>query len=131
MIEFKYEKGKGWISERESPSSFILNKSGQQETLRFDLDKMRIEKKHWDGKWRIVIFDIPEKIKTVRDAIRYHLKRLGFVELQKSIFTIPFECEKEIEFIVEFYKVRKHVRFIVAESIDNELDLKNKFGLIV
>lgn len=76
------------------------------------------------------IFDIPEKLKKVRDALRYHLKRLGFIELQHSVFVLPFKCRDEIEYLVEFYNVRRFVRYIEAYHIDNELDLKYKFHLL-
>ena len=56
-----------------------------------------------DGEWRIVIFDIPEKFKKAREALRMKLKELGFLELQKSVFIFPYECEDEINFIVEVF----------------------------
>ena len=76
------------------------------------------------------MFDIPERLKKVRETLRYQLKRLGFLELQKSVFVLPYECEHELEYITEFYNIRKYVRVILADKIDNELDLKNKFSLI-
>ena len=75
------------------------------------------------------MFDIPEILKKVRDTFRYQLKKLGFIELQRSVFILPFECKNEIEYIIEFYNIRKHVRFIEANQIDNELHLKHKFQL--
>ena len=75
-------------------------------------------------------FDIPEKIKKVREALRYHLKNLGFKELHRSVFVFPYECRNEIEYIVEFYNARRFIRYIEAYYIDNELDLKHKFDLL-
>ena len=86
--------------------------------------------KQWDKKWRIVIFDIPEKLKKSREILRFQLKRLNFYELQKSVFVLPYSCKDEIEYIIEFYGIRRFVRFIVAESIDNELHLKKHFNLL-
>ena len=85
----------------------ILTKDGEKKALRFKLDDMKIKKpKKWDKQWRIVIFDIPEKFKTAREALRGKLKNIGFVELQKSVFAHPFECEDEINFIVEVFQIR-------------------------
>ncbi|OHA91450.1 MAG: hypothetical protein A2832_00300 [Candidatus Zambryskibacteria bacterium RIFCSPHIGHO2_01_FULL_44_22b] len=114
---------------RDGTVTFILNKDGERTALRFDLDNMVIRRHEWDGKWRIVIFDIPERIKKVREAIRYHLNQLGFIDLQHSVFVIPFKCEDEIEYLTEFYNVRRFIRFIEAQKIDNELDLKHRFHL--
>lgn len=40
----------------------------------------------WDGKWRVVIFDIPEQKRIVRNLFRRNLKRWGFKQLQKSVW---------------------------------------------
>lgn len=114
---------------RDGTTTFVLSKDGRQIAMTYNLDKMFILKTKWDKRWRLVIFDIPEKLKKVRDTLRYQLKRLGFVELQHSVFVLPFECKSEIEYIIEFYNIRKCVRYIEANYIDNELDLKHKFRL--
>lgn len=115
---------------RNGTTTLVLTKKGKRFALTYNLEEMKIKKpSKWDGKWRIVIFDIPEHLKKVRDSLRMHLHDLDFYELQKSVFINPFECENEIEYIVEFFKIRKHVRFIVADSIDNELYLRQLFGL--
>ena len=109
--------------------TFLLSKDGKSQALTYNIDNMVVPAHSWDRIWRIVIFDIPEKLKKVRDALRYHLKRLGFIELQHSVFVLPYKCEDHIEYIVEFYNARRYVRYIEARSIDNELDLKHKFNL--
>jgi len=110
--------------------TLILTKKGKLKALTYHFQKMKIERENWDGKWRIVVFDIPEKLRWGRDALRAKLKELGFYELQKSVFVFPYECQDEIEFITEFFNLRKYVRFGVLESIDNELHLKKIFKLI-
>ena len=30
------------------------------------------------------------------------MRELGFIALQKSLFVLPYDCKKEIEFIGEF-----------------------------
>ena len=115
---------------KDGTTTFILSKEGREVALVYNLETMIIPKTKWDGRWRVVIFDIPERLKKVRDTLRYQLKKLGFLELQHSVFVFPFECTNEIEYVVEFYNIRRFVRFIEAYKIDNELDLKNKFKLI-
>ena len=96
----------------------------------FKIDEIKIKKpEKWDGKWSIVVFDIPEKKKAAREALRKKLKDLKFVELQKSTFINPYECEDEVDFIVEFFQTRPYVRYIRAEYFTNEEQLKIKFGL--
>jgi len=91
---------------------------------------MKIERKDWDGRWRIVVFDIPEKMRRSRDVLRDKLERLGFYELQKSVFVFPYQCEDEINFIIEYFNLRQYVRTGILEKIDNDLHLKKIFKLI-
>jgi len=112
-------------------TTLVITAEGKKIALRFNIDTMSIKiPKQWDKKWRIVIFDIPEKLKKSREILRFQLKRLNFYELQKSVFVLPYSCKDEIEYIIEFYGIRRFVRFIVAESIDNELHLKKHFNLL-
>ncbi len=69
------------------------------------------------------------KIKA-RDALRERLKNLGFYELQKSVFVFPYECQDEVNFLIEFFNLRKYVRYAVVESIDNDLHLRKIFNLL-
>ena len=108
----------------------VLSRNGKKEALYYSLDDMAIPKpKKWDKKWRVVLFDIPETHKNLRDTLRQRLKFLRFVELQKSVFVYPFECQDEIDFIIELYNARRFVRFIEAVYIDNEFHLKQRFKL--
>jgi len=111
--------------------SLILNDNGRKKALTYKLDDLQISiPKKWDGKWRIIIFDIPHRLKKSRDALRFHLKRLGFYKLQKSVFIFPYPVKDEIEFLIEFYDLRPFVRIIEAIKIDNELHLKKLFDLL-
>lgn len=110
--------------------TIILSTEGKKKALTYDLDNLNITiPKRWDSKWRIVMFDVPEWNKKTREALREHLRDMEFYEFQKSVFVHPYDCRNEIEYLIEFYNIRKFVRFIVAESLDNELHLKNHFGL--
>ncbi len=76
-----------------------------------------------------MLFDIPEKYRKGRDALRQKLKKIGFCELQKSILITPYNCREEIENLVKFFELGKYVRFGVLESIDNEIYFKKFFKL--
>ena len=122
-----------FLEERENKDGSLtitLTENGKRKALTYQINEMEIKKaQKWDKKWRIALFDIPEKKKKIREALRHHLKNLNFFEYQKSVFVHPYDCENEIEYIIEFYNIRKHVRFIVADSLDNELHLMHHFGL--
>ncbi len=60
----------------------------------------RLQNKNWDGYWRLVIFDIDEKKKYLRDKLRAKLQELGFGMWQKSIYISPFDlAEDMVEFL--------------------------------
>lgn len=121
------------VKEKENSDGTItltLTDKGKERALTYDIEKMEIKKpKQWDGKWRIVLFDIPERARKIRDAFRHHLKQLNFCEFQKSVFVHPYDCQDEIEYLIEFYDAKRFIRFIVAEHFDNELHLKDHFKL--
>lgn len=83
--------------------------------------------KKWDGKWRVVMFDIPEKDRLFRNILRAHLYDLDFKKLQHSVFVSPYPFEKEILDLVTLYSAEKYVRVITATKIDNEAKLKKHF----
>lgn len=110
--------------------TLILTKQGKALALTYDIENIKIlPMKRWDGKWRIVLFDIPEKHKKARDALSKTLKRAGFYQFQKSVFVHPFECRNEVDFVIEFFSMRSFVRFILADHIDNEFHIKKYFDI--
>ena len=115
---------------RDGSTTLILSENGKRKALRFDIDKLEIKKPTtWDKKWRIIMFDIPEKLHRLRDSLRLHFRDIGLIELQKSVFVYPYPCNDEIEFILELYNARKYVRFVLAEKVDNQLHLIKKFKI--
>jgi len=83
----------------------------------------------WDKKWRLVLFDIPEEFKKNRNSFAVGLKRMGFVQIQKSCFVFPFPCLDEIEVLADFHEVRPFVTFLVAESLEGSKALARRFKL--
>ncbi len=109
---------------------YVLTTEGEGRALRNKIDSMRIERqKKWDGKWRIVMFDIPEKKLQARRAVNLALKKIGCVQYQKSVFITPFPCKKEIDFVGECFGVREHIRLMVADGIEGDTALKKFFNL--
>lgn len=122
------------IDKKDNPDGttrLILNDLGRAHAIRYKIGEMKIRPmKKWDLKWRIVMFDIPEKQKKARDALAHSLKNIGFHQFQKSVFINPFECRDELDFVIEFFNVRPYVRFLLTEKIDDDLVWKKKFALL-
>lgn len=77
-----------------------LTSSGEKNFVRrFSL--FSLEKKPWDERYMIVIFDIPEKQKKTRDRLRAKLDELGFGMLQESVWISPYHFEEDMrEFLI-------------------------------
>ena len=105
-----------------------LTISGKKRLLNYQLENLVLQKpSKWDGKWRIVIFDIPEKHKKAREALRHNLHRLGFYPLQRSVFAYPYSCKDEIDFVSEFFAVGNFVNYFEANYFDDDSKLKLHF----
>lgn len=86
--------------------------------------------KNWNSKWYIVIFDIPEDLKSRRNTFRAFLKRKGFIRLQNSVFVCPMADLAEIDFMRRELGIEKYVHFLIAEigSLDNDSLLRRAFS---
>lgn len=106
-----------------------LTDKGKLRALNITLRRFYYKKEKWDGKWRMVAFDIPDEYRKGRKALRYRLLVAGFYELQESLFLHPYDCQKELIELVKLFKLEKYVRFGMLDSIDNEKNIKFKFGI--
>lgn len=107
-----------------------LTKLGKNKVLIYDLDRMKLEKQIWDGKWRLITFDIPDYQKKAREALREKMRELGFYPLQKSVFITPYQCENEIDFICSVFEIdRNHVLLLEISKFEGSEKLKHHFHL--
>lgn len=125
-------KGKGLVRHKKMKGkvSYILTKRGIAYAQK--LDSLELKFSHsarWDGLWRVVIFDIPEIHKLVREVLRNRLKQLGFVKIQKSVFVIPWPCEKLIRQIQEVYGVSRFIRLLEVTRFDGDKIMRKHFNV--
>lgn len=106
-----------------------LTKSGERRAIQraFNTFKIPIVDR-WDGIWRMVIFDIPNKRKPAREGFRRKLKTSGFYPLQKSVFVFPYPCEEELKFLAYLYDVGDYVRLVETSKILHDDDLRSYFS---
>lgn len=93
---FYNARRKGWIKENKK-----LTKEGK-ERLR-GIIPTRHQPKKWDGNWYLVVFDVPEQNRMIRDAFRERLKTLGFGQLQRSVWISPYNFLANVQDIIERY----------------------------
>src|SRR3989338_1169294 len=130
MYSLKHQKLIEYVSDKSGKTVVKITQKGLTRLREFDIELMQIHKpKKWDGKWRLVMFDIPMRFTKGREALRYHLKNLNFFQFQKSAWIYPYPCEDEIIFIADFFKVGKYVEILTVENLLNDEKLKKHFRL--
>lgn len=128
--EFREDRLINYSEKKNGVVEIVLSEKGKRKVLEFNIDNIKINKPlRWDKKWRVVFFDIPEKRRGERNVLREKLKELDFKEIQKSVFVHPYPCFDEINFIVEYYTLRRFVRFGEIINLSNEEELRLKFKL--
>lgn len=85
--------------------------------------------KRWDEKWRILIFDIPEKRKNIRARIREQLGTAGFVRLQDSVWVYPYPCEEFVALLKAEYRIGKDMLYLIVDSLESDAELRKNFAL--
>ncbi len=113
---------------KKKDNKIYLTKKGYLEILKYQIQRKHLK---WDGKWRIVIFDIPEEKRNYRNFLRNILRWFGFRELQKSVWVFPYDIRGKIKelFKIQGLKIEDDVRFLTVDEIDQDDDLRSEFGL--
>ncbi len=108
-----------------------LSDEGKLLAKKYSIDELKIKKpKHWDKKWRILIFDIEERYRSKREMLRGKLKELGLYQLQKSVWVCPYQFQEEVEILRNFFGFNgEEMTMIIASEIEKERELKNFFNL--
>jgi DNA-binding transcriptional regulator PaaX len=107
-----------------------LTEQGERTLRYWRLQQFGIAKpKRWDGRWRVLIFDIPEARKGLRERIRRTLHMIGFVRLQDSVWVFPYDCEDLITLLKADFKVGRDMLYMIVDSIEHDRPIRDAFGL--
>jgi len=114
-----YLKKQGYIKIKnlKQKQGFILTKKGLEKTLKIKL-KMIKKKRRADKKWEMIIFDIPENKRILRDTLRENLQLLDYKMLQKSIWVCPYDVLKETEEIIHNHSLDPYVKIFLIEEVE-------------
>ncbi len=121
-----------WIKWEEGPHGWrlTLTEKGLKQLMAYETKQTHLAKpKRWDKKWRVVIFDIPEQKRHLRDRLRFLLSEFGFVRLQDSVWVYPYECQEVMELLRTHYHIRYEALYFRAEYLDKDRWLKKQFDL--
>lgn len=128
-LESLYQKGLVVLTGTPGARRATLTTKGEQVAHLHALALPHNYKKTWNGLWYMIAFDIPMRKNHARTALRRTLKRVGFVEYQKSLYVYPCGCESEVDFITRFFGVEKFVRSFYATDLEDEQKYHKLFNL--
>lgn len=121
LIKLEKEDGKNYVR---------LTTRGERKLAQYELGEIEIKKpKRWDGKWRVVIFDIRENRRGVRDTFRTRLQELGLVRLQNSVWVHSYDFSEVIVLAKADFMIGKDILYLIVEEIENDRWLREHFDL--
>lgn len=101
------------IDKKKNQFKISMSAKGILKLLRF-FARQHSKPKQWDGKWRIVVFDIPEKYKPTREMLRRYLYALGFSQIQKSVFATKQNLLKDVRRLMRVCEMEPFTQYFVA-----------------
>jgi len=120
LVEVKEEKGIPIIK---------VTQKGKQKLLRYKIDEMVLDESNWDGKWRLIIYDVQTGKRANSEMFRIMLNKLKFLKLQRSVYLSPFKCEDEIEYLRLLFEIGNEVQILKVGSLENETAYRRYFGI--
>ncbi len=98
--------------------ALVLTKRGIEKALqaKFKLDNSNRQKRK-DGKWIMLIFDVPEKWRKSRDLLRRILYSLGYKMFQQSVWITPYDVSERTESLLQEYSLDDFVKTFLIEAI--------------
>jgi DNA-binding transcriptional regulator PaaX len=117
----------GYIIEKiiNNKKSLSLTTKGK---LKYESLKEKTHKR-WDGKWRLISFDVYEKNRNKRNLLRKELQAYGFQMVHQSMWAYPYHCDEYIALLKSDLSFGKNVQYMLAEYLDMHMELKRMFDL--
>lgn len=108
-------KKKGWIETKKNEGKLMVKLTSQGRN-QLAIEKA-IKKKDWDGYFRVVIFDIPEKHRKVRNVFRHRLKEWGFRNWQKSVWASKKDIAEPLRVFIKELGIEDWVLVLVSKDV--------------
>lgn len=103
-----------------SRSMYSITASGQL-FLKVTNSKPSKYKQEWNGSWCVVMLEIPEKRRKIRDLFRADLLRLGFGMLYNSVYITPWDYTKEVMRLADSYEIKNNITVLDGRFLTNEI----------
>lgn len=107
----------GWIqaNKQGNKSYYSLTDRGAKRMEEAAERIFKLKTESWDGKWRMLMYTIPETKRNLRDEFRKELVWSGFGAMSHSTWLTPNNLEKQVGDLVDKYQIDSYVDFFIAE----------------
>lgn len=79
-----------------------------------------LQKNKWDGYYRGLCYDFPEKIRWKRSALREKIKEWGMGKYQLSLWITPHLFEDVIGDFIKAQKIKKYACIFISQKMSSE-----------
>lgn len=128
IVAYLAKKGLIKYVNKDNERFIKITSQGELEAL---LAKAQLPEKpqKWDGKWRVIMFDIPEESESKRNFFRSLLKKNNYIKLQHSVYVSPYSLNREAVIYLNKTGLNKFIKILKVEEMDSDKDLRKKFNL--
>lgn len=105
-----------------------LTKAGEAKLARLSLLHVKEEKRRWDQRWRLVIYDIRETHRAKRLLLQGALREIGFFRLQDSVWVYPHRCDELVVLLRTNFALGRDVHYLEVNHIENDEALVRHFA---
>lgn len=113
----------GFVEKKEN--KYLLTAAGKK-LASYIFKRKKILAKKWDKKYRVVIFDVPEKKRSNRDWLRNELYVLEYSQLQESVFISKFPLPADLIKEIKEKKMSNCVNYLLMDKVYDIGAIKEK-----
>ena len=113
---------KGYIEQDKIDANKVILKLTE---LGKDVLGGEFDESKWDGIWRVVIFDIPEKKRIIRDMFRRKLRHWGFKPWQISVWITKRNVTEQLRKTIKELGIEDWVAILESKNVSSDNILFN------
>ncbi|HET7629558.1 MAG TPA: phenylacetic acid degradation operon negative regulatory protein PaaX [Bacillales bacterium] len=106
----------GWVQSHKvgNKSYYRLSERGVRRINEAAERIFKLQSDEWDGKWRMLMYTIPESKRNIRDELRKEIVWSGFGMLSSGLWISPNRLEKQVRDLIDKYDIAPYVHFFIS-----------------
>ena len=115
---------------RNGERTITLTAAGRAQLAYWQLpSRHRRRPRRWDGRWRLVCFDVPDAERTIRRVLRRKLCEFGFLQVQKSVYLYPYECDDIVSVLQDYFRLRPYLFYATTDRVLDDSRFRRHWSL--